>query len=89
MDKKPNELTLEVEGEGHTLCSLLESVLLEDDDVEFASYSISHPLVANPVITVRTKGNKNPEEALKEAAEKILKRGRELGEEFERALKGI
>ncbi|MBO3755316.1 MAG: DNA-directed RNA polymerase subunit L, partial [Candidatus Brockarchaeota archaeon] len=30
-----------------------------------------------------------PEEALKEAAEKILKRGRELREEFERALKDM
>lgn len=89
LDKKPNELTLEVEGEGHTLCNLLESTLLEDDEVEFASYNISHPLVANPVITVRTKGNKTPEEALKEAAEKILKKGRELREEFEKALKGM
>ena len=88
LDKKPNELTLEVEGEGHTLCNLLESVLLEDEEVEFASYNISHPLVASPVITVRTRGNKTPEEVLKKAVEKILERGRELREEFEKALKG-
>jgi DNA-directed RNA polymerase subunit L len=78
---------MEVDGEGHTLCNLLESVLLEDEDVEFASYSISHPLVAKPVITVRTKGNKSPEDALREAVRKILERGRMLREEFEKAFK--
>jgi len=82
-----NSLIMEVDGEGHTLCNLLESVLLEDEDVEFASYSISHPLVAKPVITVRTKGNKSPEDALREAVRKILERGRMLREEFEKAFK--
>jgi DNA-directed RNA polymerase subunit L len=82
-----NSLVMEVDGEGHTLCNLLESVLLEDEDVEFASYSISHPLVAKPVITVRTKGNKSPEDALREAVRKILERGRMLREEFEKAFK--
>jgi len=84
LDKKPNELVIEVEGEGHTLCNLLESVLLEDEDVDFASYNISHPLVGNPVITVRTKGDKSPEAAIREAVEKILQRGRELRKEFEK-----
>jgi DNA-directed RNA polymerase subunit L len=82
-----NSLVMEVDGEGHTLCNLLESALLEDEDVEFASYSISHPLVAKPVITVRTKGNKSPEDALREAVRKILERGRMLREEFEKAFK--
>ncbi len=85
LDRKPNELVIEVEGEGHTLCNLLETVLLEDEEVEFASYNISHPLVANPVITVRTKGNRSPEEALKTAVGKILQRGRDLRNEFKKA----
>ncbi|MEM1580996.1 MAG: DNA-directed RNA polymerase subunit L [Candidatus Bathyarchaeia archaeon] len=87
LDRKPNELVIEVDGEGHTLCNLLESVLLEDENVEFASYNISHPLVAKPVITVRTKGDKRPEDALKEAVTKILDRGRELRKEFDRVFK--
>ncbi|MBS7607139.1 MAG: DNA-directed RNA polymerase subunit L [Candidatus Bathyarchaeia archaeon] len=87
LEREANKIVIEVEGEGHTLCNLLENVLLEDEDVEFASYNISHPLVAKPIITVRTKGNKRPEEALKEAVNKILQRGRELREEFEKAFK--
>lgn len=87
LDRKPNEITLEIEGEKHTLCNLLESVLLEDEDVEFASYNIAHPLVSNPIMRVRTNGKKSPEEALKEAVKKIIERGRELRSEFERALK--
>lgn len=82
-----NELVIEVEGEGHTLCNLLESVLLEDENVEFASYNISHPLVAKPVITVRTRGNKSPEEALREAVDKILQMGREMRNEFEKVFR--
>ncbi|MEM2914678.1 MAG: DNA-directed RNA polymerase subunit L [Candidatus Bathyarchaeia archaeon] len=87
MERTPNELKIEVEGEGHTFCNLLESVLLEDDDVEFAGYDIRHPLVSNPIIVVRTKGNTRPEEALQRAVEKILQRGKELSEEFNKALK--
>lgn len=89
LEREANKIVIEVEGEGHTLCNLLQNVLLEDEDVEFASYNISHPLVAKPVITIRTKGNKRPEEALKEAVNKILQRGRELREEFEKAFKTI
>jgi len=87
LKKTSNELRIEIEGEGHTLCNLLESVLLEDNKVEFAGYNISHPLIANPVIYIRTKGDKKPDEALREAVEKILQRGKELGEEFNKALK--
>ncbi|MEM2092600.1 MAG: DNA-directed RNA polymerase subunit L [Candidatus Bathyarchaeia archaeon] len=87
LNRRANELVIEVDGEGHTLCNLLESVLLEDEDVEFASYNISHPLVAKPVITVRTRGNKSPEDALREAVNKILQMGREMREEFEKAFK--
>ena len=82
-----NELKIEVEGEGHTLFNMLESVLLEDVKVEFASYNMPHPLISNTIVTVRTSEGKKPEEALKEACEKILQRGKELNEAFTDALK--
>lgn len=87
LEKKPNEIVIEIDGEGHTLCNLLESVLLEDGDVEFAGYNIPHLLVGKPILKVRTKGNKGPKEALREAITKIIERGRNLKEELERALK--
>ncbi|MEM1586712.1 MAG: DNA-directed RNA polymerase subunit L [Candidatus Bathyarchaeia archaeon] len=85
LERKTNEVVIEIDVEGHTLCNLLESVLLEDEDVEFAGYTIPHPLVGKPILRVRTKGNKDPKEALKEALIKILERGRALRKEFERA----
>ncbi|MEM1606785.1 MAG: DNA-directed RNA polymerase subunit L [Candidatus Bathyarchaeia archaeon] len=88
LERKPDEIVIEVDGEGHTLCNLLEAVLLEDEEVEYASYNISHPLASKPVITVKTKGRKSPEDALKDAAKKILDRGRSLREEFEKAFQG-
>lgn len=89
LERKQNEIAIEIDGEGHTLCNLLESVLLEDEDVEFVSYNISHPLIAKPVVRVRTRGGKRPEEALKEALIRIIERGRELREEFKRAFSSL
>ena len=87
LKRTPNELKIKIEDEGHTICNLLESVLLEDDDVEFAGYDIPHPLVSNPVVSIHTKNGKKPEEALREAIEKILQRGKKLAEGFGKALK--
>jgi DNA-directed RNA polymerase subunit L len=86
LKKTSQELKLEIEGEGHTLCNLLESVLLEDDNVEFASYHMPHPLISNTIITIRTNKKLKPEDALKTACEKVLQRGRELNDVFTQAL---
>jgi len=85
--RKPRELKFEVEGESHTLCNLLEKVLLEDETVEIAGYRIPHPLTSNPIFYIRTKGRRNPETALKEAVNKILKRNREFKRAFRSALR--
>ncbi len=84
--RSSQELKLEIEGEGHTICNLLESVLLEDKDVEFAGYDVPHPLISNTIFFIRTKKGKKPEEALIEAIEKIRQRGRELNREINNAL---
>jgi len=86
LKRTPEELKIEVEGEGHTFCNLLESVILEDENVESAGYDTPHPLISNPIIAIRTKNGKKPEQALREATEKILQRGRELSEAFSKAL---
>ncbi len=87
LEKSDREIKVQVEGEGHTFCNLLESVLLEDEKVEFAGYNMVHPLISHTIVTVRTGKGKKPEEALKEACEKILQRGKELNEAFAVALK--
>lgn len=91
LKKTANELRIEIVGEGHTLCNLLQKALLEDETVEIGGYSIEHPLVSNPVVYVRMKEKrkpeKRPETALKEAAERVRHRSREFRTSFEKALK--
>lgn len=87
LEKKPNELKIEIEGEDHSFCNVLQRALLEDDTIEMAGYNIPHPLVSSPIVYVRTKGQRRPETALRHAAEKIRKRNREFREIFEKALK--
>lgn len=91
LKKTSDEIRIEVLGEGHTFCNLLQKALLEDETVETGGYSLQHPLVSNPVVYVRMKEKrkpeKRPETALKEAAEKVRQRGREFKVSFEKALK--
>ncbi len=86
LKKTANELEIEMEGAGHGLCNLLQKELLEDENVDMAGYDISHPLVSNPVIYVRTKGAAKPKGALKRAAEKARDANAAFSKELEKAL---
>lgn len=87
LEKKSNELKIEIEGEDHSFCNVLQRALLEDETIEMAGYNIPHPLVSSPIVYVRTKGQRRPETALRNAAEKIRKQNKEFKETFEKALK--
>ena len=84
--KTGNELKMEIEGEGHSFCNALQKVLLGEETIEIAGYTIPHPLTANPVIHVRTQKG-HPETALRNAAEKLQKKTRQFNDAFEKALK--
>lgn len=81
-----NELKLEIVGETHTFCNLLQNLLLEDESVEMAGYTIPHPLTASPILYIRTKKEK-PITALKRAVKKIKKINEDFASAYERALK--
>jgi len=87
LKRTPNELKIQVEGESHTFCNVLQKALLEDDTIEIAGYDIPHPLVLNPIIYVHTKGKRKPEAALREAAKKIWDQDQEFRKSFRKALK--
>jgi DNA-directed RNA polymerase subunit L len=87
LSKTKNELKIEVEGEGHTFCNILQKTLLKDSSVEFAGYEIPHPLTSNPIIYVRTKIQRSPERALANAAKKIGADAEEFRRMFEEAWK--
>jgi DNA-directed RNA polymerase subunit L len=87
LKKSPNELRIEVEGAGHTLCNLLQKKLLEEENVDLAGYDVPHPLASNPIIYVRTRGKVKAEQTLKNALEKTREMNKEFGKELARALK--
>jgi len=87
LKRTANELRIEVEGVGHTLCNLLQKRLLEDEKVDLAGYDIPHPLASNPLIYVRTKRYVEPEEALLRAVEKTREMNKEFGRVLEKALR--
>jgi DNA-directed RNA polymerase subunit L len=89
LKKTSNELKIEVEGMGHTVCNLLQKRLSEDEDVDLAGYDMPHPLASNSVIYVRTKGRVKPEEALLRAVEKVREMNKGFGKELGRSLKKV
>ena len=87
LKRTPDELKIKIEGEGHTLCNLLQKTLLEDDTIEMAGYDVPHPLVDSAIVYVHTKGRRRPETAVKEATEKILTRNKDFRKSFKKALR--
>jgi len=87
LKRTSNELKIEVEGEGHSLCNVLQKALLEDDTIEMAGYNVWHPLVDSAIVYVHTKGKRKPEAAVKEATKKILSQSKEFRKSFQKALK--
>jgi len=66
-----NELKIEIQGEGHTFCNLLQQALLQDKGVEMAGYDVPHPLIPNAILYVRTKRETSPKKALERALSKV------------------
>jgi DNA-directed RNA polymerase subunit L len=87
LKRADNELKLELDDVGHTLCNLLQEKILEDKSVEMAGYDIPHPLGSSAIIYVRVKGKAKPDEVLKEAVERARESNKEFAEELKRALK--
>jgi len=86
LKRAKNELKLEVEGEGHTFCNLLQNVLLEDKDVEIAGYDLPHPLSSAPIIYIRMRREKMPEKTLVKALDKIKERTDDFLTKFNEAV---
>jgi len=87
LKKTSNELRIEIEGAGHTVCNLLQKKILEEKSVDMAGYDIPHPLTPNAIIYVRTKGTAKPEQVLRDAIENAREMNKEFGKELVRALK--
>jgi len=85
-DKGENYIEIELPEEGHTLCNLLVDFLNRRPDVEYAAYTIDHPLVGVPRVFLRTKGGKKPEDVLIEAIDDAISALDELNSELRKVI---
>ncbi len=86
LSRSKNDLRLEIVGEDHTFCNLLQSILLEDRNVEIAGYDQPHPLIRSSIVYLRTKRDASPEKALLGALAGIQELNKEFNEKFARAV---
>ena len=86
LERREREITIEFEGEDHTMMVPLRSVLLSDDDVEFATYDIKIPYMSNPVLYLRVKPGRDPLAVLMRAAENLISMFDEFEKKFVEAL---
>lgn len=87
LKKTSNELKIEIEGAGHTVCNLLQKKILEEKNVDMAGYDIPHPMTPTALIYVRMKGSAKPEQILRNALENARDMNKEFSKELARALK--
>ncbi|HXY82430.1 MAG TPA: DNA-directed RNA polymerase subunit L [Candidatus Saccharimonadales bacterium] len=86
VSKTKNELKIEIIGEDHTFCNLLQNALLNDKNVEIAGYDQPHPLIRSSIIYLRTKREASPEKALLSALEYLKEENKEFDEKFSKAV---
>jgi len=86
LSKSKNELKIDIVGEDHTFCNLLQNVLLEDKSVEMAGYDQPHPLIRSSIVYLRTKREASPEKVLLSALANIQELNKEFNEKFAKAV---
>jgi DNA-directed RNA polymerase subunit L len=86
LTKSKNELRIEIVGEDHTFCNLLQNVLLDDKNIEIAGYDQPHPLIRSSIIYLRTKREASPEKTLLNALTSIQVLNKEFNEKFAKAI---
>jgi len=86
LSRTKSELKIEIVGEDHTFCNLLQNTLLEDKNVEIAGYDQPHPLIRSSIVYLRTKREISPEKVLLNALASIKELDKEFNEKFEKAV---
>ena len=87
LSKSKNEIKIEIEGIGHSLCNLLQKKLLEDKNVDLAGYDVPHPLAEKAILYVKMSGLSKPEDALIKAVDRTLKMNEDFRNNLLKSLK--
>jgi DNA-directed RNA polymerase subunit L len=80
-------IEMEFSGEGHTLLNLIQSNLLEDQNVEMAGYSKPHPLMDRAKLFVKLRQGEAHLDVVKRAASRADGKLDEFLKEFDRSLR--
>ena len=75
LESSKSKIMFELIGEDHTFCNVLMKKLQESKDVDYAVYSIEHPLAAVPKLMIEAKDAKA---ALKKALSELSEQADEL-----------
>ena len=78
VERNENELRLEIEGDENTLLAPLTSKLLENENVDMATNSMTHSLLGNSILYVKMKKG-DALEALESAATSLASTLKSLG----------
>lgn len=81
-----NELEIEIEGETHTLGTLLSKELLLMEEVAVAYYTQEHPLKNVIKLYLKTKEGYSPFDILEKAVERLKNKLDEIENEIKKAL---
>jgi DNA-directed RNA polymerase subunit L len=79
-------IEMDLSGEGHTLLNLLQSSLLEINNVEMAGYSKPHPLMDRSKLFIKLKRGDNVLGAIQKAADNADSKLDEFLDKFEKSL---
>ena len=84
LSKTENELELRIAGETHSLMNLLKVELLNDEQIDVATYDIKHTTIGDPVLFVRTVSDHDPIDAVIEASQRMDTLCQDFKEAFEK-----
>lgn len=69
-EKTDNKFTFHIRGVGHTFCNALKDTMVDMDHVSVVTYTIKHPLVADPKFFLETDGE-DPVQLLEDAVDSL------------------
>lgn len=84
LEIKDNKVRLVLNREGHTFANAIVNELLNDPDVDMAKYTMEFQF-SEPELLVTTKGSKKPLDAVREAADRIVKNCDDLLDSLEKS----
>jgi DNA-directed RNA polymerase subunit L len=85
-NRETGYVEMDFSGEGHTLLNLLQSSLLENDNVEMTGYSKPHPLMDRSRLFIRLRKGDDIMGTLKKATDNAELKLDEFLEQFEKSL---